>query len=117
MLAAEKAEIIEDEEESDGVYIARQIFAEIQKIQVNDDEIAATLGKCMLERNGKYLLISDKIEEIIESHKYKITTNRLSPIMANLHMKTKGTKHPRLNKKETRVWEFYPENFKNSTMT
>lgn len=111
LLAKEKATVEENNEESDGVAIARQVFAEIKKLTITEDEELAIDGRCLLKK-GKYLLLPyKKIEDIISDHKYNITANRLSPNMAKLGFKTDGTKHPILNKKEVRVWEFYPQNF------
>lgn len=109
LLAAEKAEVVKNIEESDIVYFARQIFEEIRRMPIDEDEITASLGKCLLKRDGSYWLISNKIEEIIKANGYNVTANKLSPAMSMLQMKTDGTKRITLNNKRVRVWEFYPE--------
>ena len=109
LLASEKAEIAKDEEESNGIYIAKQIFEEIKKMPIDDDEDTAAIGKCLLKRDGLYYIISKKIEEMITTNSYKITANRLSPVMHKLGMKTKGTEIPYINNKRVRAWAFHPE--------
>lgn len=108
-LAQEKVEIATEIEESDSVYIARQMFEEIKKIPIDEDEDTASIGKCLLKRDGLYYLISKKIEEMITANGYKITANKLSPAMYQLGMKTKGTEKPYINKKRVRAWAFHPE--------
>jgi len=106
-IIAGDAEHVTEIEESDNVYIARQVFEEIKKLHVTeDDEESASTGRVLLKRDGVYYLIASKVEEIIETKKYRITPNRLSPAMYQLGMKTKGTARPYINNKQVRAWEF-----------
>jgi hypothetical protein len=111
LLAAEKAEVVKNAEESDTVYIAQQVFEEIQKMPIDDDEINAAQGRCLLNRDGMYLITSAKIEEIVKTSGFNVIASKLSPAMAKLGLKTEGTKRIRLNNKRVRAWELYPENF------
>ena len=80
---------------------------EEKKLHVTeDDEESASTGRVLLKRDGVYYLIASKVEEIIETKKYRITPNRLSPAMYQLGMKTKGTARPYINNKQVRAWEF-----------
>jgi hypothetical protein len=44
---------------------------------------------------------------MINTNGYKITANRLSPVMYQLGFKTKGTERVYLSNKRARVWAFY----------
>ncbi|MEN6290439.1 MAG: hypothetical protein ABFD07_00280 [Methanobacterium sp.] len=111
LLAEEKSEIIENEEESENVYIAEQIFECIKRIPISEDEADALNGRCLLRKGELCLLKAQKITEIARELGFNVVPNRLSPVMTKLNFKKAGTRNVRLDKIDTRVWEFFSANF------
>lgn len=106
---SEKAAVITDTEESCNVYIANEVFTKIKEIRINKDEAAAAKGQCLLPRDGKLLLVSPKVSEIVRALGFVIPLNILSKTMTALKLKTEGTPVKKINKKDVRVWEFFEE--------
>ena len=102
----ESAEIVNTNEESERVYIARQVFEEVCSMQVGERDVSASRGKNLVEYGGCYCLASGKIEDIVAKHGYKTTTKELSTTMVELGMKEEGTEAIYFGSKRARAWHF-----------
>lgn len=110
----DKTTVIEQVEESENVYIARQVFENIRKMPIDTDIDCAITGRCLLQKDNMYVLLSQKVADIAKEMGFKFTPNQLSPAMVGLGLKTAGTSSISLKGKDYRVWEFYPKKFEGS---
>lgn len=114
-------EVIEAPEESENVFIARQVFELICTIPVSEDPDDAIDGRSLYDTNldelddkkRYYCMTSSKLLELVSNAGFKITSQNLSESMTELGLKKAGTPRVRYNgqeyKKRTRSWCFIPE--------
>lgn len=107
-----KWELTETSEESETVFKAREIFAEICELDVSTDPTDAVTGYSLYEYNDYYYLTSKKVRDIIETRNYRIPLNTLSTAMTELGLKKEGTEAIRFYGKQVRCWVFFPAKVK-----
>ncbi|WP_406661325.1 hypothetical protein V7O66_02045 [Methanolobus sp. ZRKC3] len=102
----EMAETTVAGEESELVYIAKQIMEKIRELPITDDQGDAGTGRALLRLGGYLCLSSTRIGEIVEVMHYHIAPNVLSTTMTALGYKAEGTRPIRCNGKLYRFWWF-----------
>jgi len=112
---AEEAEYAHAPEESENVFIARQIFEIVCDREISDDAEDAvsglTLYKHILSKDGKayYCIPSSRFGDWVQGAGFKIALNILSGAMTELGMKCNGTPNIRYGGSQYRSWCFTPE--------
>jgi len=107
---SEFQEVVTAKEESEHVYIAHQLMEKVRELTVVPDIEDAEHGMGFYEFKGHYCLISKKIDDIIEAHNWKASSQILSPVVAALGFKTEGNQRITCSDgKQRRFWWFYPE--------
>jgi hypothetical protein len=120
----QSAIIEQDDDESENVYIAHQIFEDVCKFEstTNGDLVLKPHSRKLYSYDGAFWIPSYRIEEIVTQHGYKIAQRILSKTMTDLRMKRKGTGKIRIGStgNPTRSWGFDPleiDAFKNHQTT
>ncbi|KKG06134.1 hypothetical protein [Methanosarcina mazei] len=113
-LAEDKAEYRQAPEESEFVYIARQIFEIICERDITDDPDDAMTGNFLFKHtlpNGKtyFCMPSVRFGELVQRSGYIIPLNILSTTMTELGMKREGSLRVRYGGPQLRSWCFKPE--------
>jgi hypothetical protein len=107
-LLGETAEVITAQEESEAVYIAREVMEKIREMPVSEEPEEAATGRVFLMYMGYLCLKGTKITEIVESMRYHILPNKLSEAMTHLGLKKSGTPRIRCGAAgQHRFWWFY----------
>jgi len=110
--ARNRKAISQNPEESENVYIARQVFDEICSFEPTEDGniVVKKQSRKVFPHLGYHCVPSTRIEEIVQQRGYKIAQNTLSKTMTELGMKAPGTKVVRIvtGQKSYRCWWFDP---------
>lgn len=110
-IMGEKAERIQNTEESENVYLARQVYEEICRYEPTEDGnlILRKTSRKIYSHLGYYCLQSRRVEEIVKERGYRITQISLSTTMTELGLKRPGTPTVRIGGgTPRRCWWFYP---------
>jgi len=114
-LAEDKAERVQAPEESNHVFIARQLFEIVCSREISDDADEAvsglTLYKHVLKEDNKlyFSMPSNVFLELVNGAGFKIPSNELSVTMFELGMKREATPRVSYCGKQLRSWCFIPE--------
>jgi hypothetical protein len=110
-----KTENVEAPEESERVFIARQIFEIVCAYDISEDPEEALSGQYLYkhvidkENKVRYCMPSTKFLELVSNAGFKIPSNVLSETMTELGMKCNGTPRVRYCGPQVRSWCFIPE--------
>ncbi|WP_407356036.1 hypothetical protein [Methanolobus sp. WCC5] len=91
---SEVAEVVTSDEDTEHVYIAKQIIVEIRKLYMRgaEDDPEEAIATNRLLRKGEYLCIAGPtVEELIQSRNYHVAPNVLSKVMSDMGYKKPGT--------------------------
>jgi hypothetical protein len=110
----EKTESVKAPEESERVFIARQIFEIVSDYDISEDPEEALSGQYLYnhEIDGKfhYCMPSSKFLELVNNAGFKIPSNILSETTTELGLKCNGTPRVRYGcGRRVRSWCFIPE--------
>jgi len=111
----DKTEHVEAPEESERVFIAKQMFEIVCRYDVSEDSEDAFAGlylyKTVLKKDDKtyFCMPSDKFLGLVSSAGFKIPSNLLSETMTELGFKCNGTPRVRYCGPQVRSWCFIPE--------
>jgi hypothetical protein len=114
-LAEDKAESIQAPEESEHVFIAREIFESICEREVSDMAEDALSGMTLFKHEHEkdkqvyFSMPSNILKEIVDNSGFKIPLNKLSEAMSELGFKKAGTDRVWYNGIQKRSWCFIPE--------
>jgi hypothetical protein len=101
-----KMEYEQRSEESEQVFVARELFEKVCDLCVTDDPEAALVGNGMYEHDGFYYVTSAKITELLQATGFKMALNILSDAMTRLNLKKEGTTLIRYGGPQKRSWGF-----------
>jgi hypothetical protein len=110
----DKTENIEAPEESERVFIARQIFEIVSEYDISEDPEDALSGQYLynheIDGNCHYCMPSSKFLELVSNAGFKIPSNILSETTTELGLKCNGTPRVRYGGgRRVRSWCFIPE--------
>jgi len=102
----DKTTVNVNDEESEQVYIARELYAIVCGMSRDGDKDDLLLGNALYFESGLYWLKSTRVSEIVRDLGFKFVPNSLSTAATKLGIKEKGTRSIRHKGAEARAWGF-----------
>lgn len=107
-----KSEVVDTLEESEPVFIARQIFEQICNYPTLI--YPCKVGYCLYYQDGFLYMTIKQVKDLVDKSGFEIPLTLLSKILTELGVKTEGTKiltyiDEKQGERAVRSWEFRPD--------